>query len=173
MITGALPAGLADVGPLSEHRGVSWRDLGDRARDVRGDERGFTLIELLIVILIIAVLAEIAIPSFLGQAVQGQRRRRQVGRPHGADRDGDLPSRPRRLLRRRGREPGRDRGDAVCEAYGLTVNPCERRRQQRLQRVGHLPLELLDVFTVSVTDGATQRVCSTPGQGGCPPGGSW
>src|SRR3982751_5311673 len=46
-----------------------------RAR--REDERGFTLIELMVVVLIIAILIAIAIPTFLGARTRAQDRQAQ------------------------------------------------------------------------------------------------
>jgi type IV pilus assembly protein PilA len=45
-----------------------------RARIDRGDEEGFTLIELMVVVLIIAILLAIAIPTFLGARSKAQDR---------------------------------------------------------------------------------------------------
>lgn len=48
------------------------RGLGRRLRHGARSNRGFTLIELLVVIIIIAILATIAIPTFLGQRQKAQ-----------------------------------------------------------------------------------------------------
>ncbi len=145
---------------------------GIGARGVRGDERGFTLIELLVVIVIIAVLAEIAIPSFLGQASKAD----------------DAAARSALHTAQTAIETYRlDHGDycgagasslvaieaTLSQADGLTVDPCGGGDKNAYSLSVTSRSNFSTVYTVKVTDGMTQRVCSTPGQGGCPPGGTW
>src|SRR2546427_6585385 len=63
------------MGPL-DHWGVN--DMIEKiARKMDQDEKGFTLIELMVVVLIIAILIAIAVPTFLGARQRAQDRAAQ------------------------------------------------------------------------------------------------
>ena len=66
-----------------------------RSRETEAAEAGFTLIELMVVLLIIAILLAIAIPTFLGVANSAGDRAAQSNLTNGAHRgQGPVPERP-------------------------------------------------------------------------------
>ncbi len=137
-----------------------------------GEEQGFTLVELLIVILIIGVLAEIAIPAFLGQA----------SKANDAVAKSALHTAQTAIETYRldhGDYCGAQRSDLIAieatlvDANMLTVNSCGGGDKNAYALSVTSKSSYRTVYTVSVVDGVTDRSCSTPGQGGCAPGGTW
>jgi type IV pilus assembly protein PilA len=164
-----LPGAVPPLGTAEEHRRLS-RTKPVRARI--GEEQGFTLFELLIVILIIGVLAEIAIPAFLGQASKAN----------------DAAAKSALHTAQTAIETYRlDHGDycgaqasdliaieaTLVTANALTVNACGGGDKNAYTLSVTSRSNYRTVYTVSVLDGVTDRSCSTPGQGGCAPGGTW
>jgi type IV pilus assembly protein PilA len=136
------------------------------------DERGFTLIELLVVILIIGLLAEIAIPSFLGQAskaydaaakssVRTAQRAIETYQVQNTDYCGATPS----ILE--GIEP------TLSDAPNLTVSSCAGgdKTAYVLSVTSRSPSAT--VYKLTAQNGALARTCSPAGQGGCAGDGSW
>jgi type IV pilus assembly protein PilA len=137
-----------------------------------GEEQGFTLVELLIVILIIGVLAEIAIPAFLGQASKAN-----DAAAKSALHTAQTAIEAYRLDH--GDYCGAQRSDLIAieatlvDANVLTVNACGGGDKNDYTLSVTSKSSYRTVYTVSVVDGVADRSCSTPGQGGCAPGGTW
>jgi prepilin-type N-terminal cleavage/methylation domain-containing protein len=137
-----------------------------------GDERGFTLVELLIVILIIGVLAEIAIPAFLGQAAKANdaaakstlRTAQTAIESYRIDHGDYCGARPSDLVAIEA---------TLVQANALTVNTCAGADPNAYALSVTSRSSIGTVYTLTVTDGVASRTCSTPGQGGCAPGGTW
>ncbi|MHB8690590.1 MAG: type IV pilin protein [Solirubrobacteraceae bacterium] len=139
-------------------------------RRIRAEQAGFTMVELLVVILMIGVLAEIAIPSFLGQASKAhdavaksyvftaettiETYRTDHGSVCGAD-----PSALRSI------EP------ALSGANLLTVSTCSSGENYTLSVSSRS--SPTTTFTLSNAGGLVQRSCSPAGQSGCRADGSW
>jgi type IV pilus assembly protein PilA len=136
------------------------------------DERGFTLIELLVVILIIGVLAEIAIPSFLGQA----------SKAHNVAAKSSLNSAQTAI------ETYRTDHGTVCTAAvadlvsieptlvdqpSLIVTTCPGGDVNRYTLSVTSDANPSTVFTLADDNGLVTRACAPTGQGGCPADGSW
>jgi prepilin-type N-terminal cleavage/methylation domain-containing protein len=146
------------------------KPLGAAARP-RG-EGGFTLVELLVVILIIAVLAEIAIPAFLGQASKAD-----DAAAKSAVRTAATAMEGYRLDH--GDYCGAQVSDLVSfeaslgQTNGLTINSCTGGDKTAYSVSVTSRSSSATVYTVSTAGGLSLRSCSTPGQGGCPQGGTW
>jgi type IV pilus assembly protein PilA len=139
---------------------------------VGAEQDGFTLIELLVVILIIGVLAEIAIPSFVGQASKAhdavaksyvftaqtaiETYRTDHGSVCGAD-PGDLTS----------IEP------ALQQANQLRVSTCFAGSTDSYTLSVRSDSSQATMFSVTDVTGQVERDCSPVGQGGCRTDGSW
>jgi type IV pilus assembly protein PilA len=136
------------------------------------DQDGFTLIELLVVILIIGLLAEIAIPSFLGQtsraddavaksAVRTAQTAVETYRVEHGDYCGVTPAALVTI------EP------ALSAADGLAVSGCAGGDASQYTLSVTSKSSFATVYTVSASAGAYTRTCSTPEEGGCKTGGVW
>jgi type IV pilus assembly protein PilA len=136
------------------------------------DEGGFTLVELLVVILIIAVLAEIAIPAFLGQASKAN-----DAAAKSAVRTAAGAMEAYRLDH--GDYCGAQVSDLVLleaslgQANGLAVDSCSGGDKTAYSVSVASRSSSATVYTLSTAGGLSVRTCSTPGQGGCPQGGTW
>jgi type IV pilus assembly protein PilA len=141
-------------------------------RRFRADEQGFTMIELIVVILIIGVLAEIAIPSFLGQTVKAhdaaaksavdtartaiETYRVDHGDYCGADPAGLVAIEP-----------------ALAGVTSLQVSPCPGGDKGAYALSVQSDSGVTTVYTLAVQSSLVQRTCSPAGQGGCRSDGSW
>jgi type IV pilus assembly protein PilA len=137
---------------------------------LNGDsEAGFTLIELLVVMLILGILAAIALPAFFNQKDKATDSQAKAF-AHSAQVAAETYS-----TENGGVYTGLDTGDltrietTLNGATGLAVTGVAA-----------------DAYTVTAesttgnkfnvvreASGATKLTCTTPGDGGCPPGGNW
>lgn len=139
----------------------------DRLRRPTAEESGFTLVELLVVMVILALLASIAIPSFLGQRAKGH--------------DADAKSAARSA-------------QVAIEAYAIdnegsyagadiaALEASEATLAGRVQSVTATKdtyeiiaaSETGNGFTIArAANGTTSATCTTPGSAGCSSSGGW
>jgi type IV pilus assembly protein PilA len=138
------------------------------------DERGFTLIELLVVIMIIGVLAEIAIPSFLGQsaksddaAAKGAVQTAQIAtETYRLDHGNYCGVTPSQLIRI---EPALSQANALSVA----VTSCAGGDTSEYSVSVTSRSSIGTVYSVRVQNGGSTRTCTTPGRAGCPGSGVW
>ncbi len=141
-------------------------------RQIRDDQQGFTLVELLVVLLIIGVLAEIAIPSFLDQTAKGHdsaaksavRTAQTAIEAYRLDHGSYCGATATALV---GIE------STLAQAGGLSVSTCAGGDPSQYAISVSSSSSLGTAYTVSMAGGLAQRTCSTPGQGGCSPAGRW
>jgi len=139
-----------------------------RARTRASDEAGFSLIEVLVVTLVIAALAAIAIPSFLGQqdkasdagaksavrnaAAAMETFHADAGTYAGANRNALVKLEPSLNELAPGDFTVSPNGST---GYRLTVKKGGNR------------------YTIDKDNGLATRTCTVAGSGGCPAGGTW
>jgi type IV pilus assembly protein PilA len=142
-------------------------------RRLRTDERGFTLIELLLVILIIAILAAVAIPSFLDQQNKAH----------------DVAAETTLATAYRAMEIYRVDNGTYCtanvsdlgaiapmlrQATTLTVDPCGSADPQGYAlAIDSTSNDHTTFGLVLDSAGTVHRTCSPAGVGGCHADGSW
>jgi type IV pilus assembly protein PilA len=159
------------MGARTGKRRGTWAADGRRARTglrCGADEGGFTLVELLVVMLILALLAAIAIPSFLNQRAKARDADAKAGAHAAAIAMETF---------------GTDHGGRYTTATPADLNAIEETIDPGLVTVDDATDDSYSI-TVSSTSGNTFTIerlgsggrvydCATPGAGGCPVGGDW
>ncbi|MGH2951069.1 MAG: type II secretion system protein [Solirubrobacterales bacterium] len=133
---------------------------------VAHDERGFTLVELLVVMLILALLAAIAIPAFLGQADKATDARAKSAvrtaetaiLSYATDNDGEFDG---------ATVAGLEQIEPVLTGADLTV----------AASADEYTLEVAastgNAFTIHRVAADRELTCVNAGHAGCPDGGDW
>jgi type IV pilus assembly protein PilA len=152
-----------------------FQKLSHRAKD----EQGFTLIELLVVILIIAILAAVAIPSFLGQkakaydsAAQQQVKTAQTAiETYATSNDGSYTGATVSALNTI--EP--TLADTTAGATLSAVTPDSSGDGYTVtSTVSGGGSSNGDTFSINRADGGTTTLtCTNTGKGACPASGTW
>jgi type IV pilus assembly protein PilA len=134
------------------------------------EESGFTLVELLVVMLILALLAAIAIPSFFNQrdkardadAKESVRTAQTAIETYAIDNNGEYT--------------GADTAKLVLIEQTLNdaPNPVVVSGTDKKTYTLAVTSKTDNVFTITrAADGRTTLSCATAGKGGCPTGGRW
>lgn len=133
-------------------------------------ERGFTFVEILVVILLIAVLAAVAIPTFLSQQAKAKDPQAKSAVRNAASAleafyasTGSYDGATKAALE----EVEPSLNEVADENFEVTPNGTAGYEL----RVKHA--DTGNEFTISKNGGVTVRTCTIAGKAGCPPGGMW
>jgi type IV pilus assembly protein PilA len=137
---------------------------------IQSQESGFTLIELLVVVVIVALLAAIAIPAFLGQREKAEDSEAKVAVRTATSAAKDY------FINHDDTYAGMDKADlqavepSLNQGQGATITVVANGTTGYTLTVTS---KTRNDFTITEVDSVASRTCDTQGSAGCPTGGRW